>query len=135
MITLNPYLNFDSKSAEAMKWYQSILGGELTISTFGDAGVAKTPEQKDLTMHANLKSGSMTIMASDGNPERPPIFGNNIHLSLVGDDATALTNIFTKLSEGGTVNMPLAEQMWGDTFGMVKDKFGINWMVNIAKAK
>jgi PhnB protein len=128
---LNPYLNFNGNTAEAMKFYQSVLGGKLDMQTFGQAKMAKTPAEKDLIVHAALKSGVISIMASDGYPGVKVVFGDNIHMSLSGEDKIALNKMFTKLGQGGKVDMPLAKQFWGDTFGMVTDKFGVHWMVNI----
>jgi PhnB protein len=130
--TVNPYLNFNGNTAAVMKFYQSILGGDLTMQTFGEAKMAEDPKDKDLIVHAALKSGSVVIMASDTLPRMPASAGSNFRLSLQGQDAKSLTDIFNKLSLGGEVEMPLAKQFWGDTFGMLTDKFGIHWMVNIS---
>ena len=129
--TLSPYLNFNGKTAEAMRFYQSVLGGELNIQTFGDAGVAQSDQQKNLTLHAALTSNAIILFASDGRPDVKVIFGDNVHLSLQGSDAERLTGYFNGLAAGGGVEMPLAKQFWGDTFGMLTDKFGVHWMVNI----
>jgi PhnB protein len=128
---LTPYLNFNGNTAEAMKFYQSILGGQLTMQTFGEAKMASSPKEKDLIVHAALKNDTLSIMASDGQPNKKVVFGDNIHMSLSGQDSGKLTEMFTKLGRGGKVDMPLAKQFWGDTFGMVTDKFGVHWMVNI----
>ena len=85
-----------------------------------------------MIVHAALETDSLSLMASDTHPDEPPSVGNNVHLSLTGQDANKLTEIFKGLSQGGNVDMPLAKQFWGDTFGMVTDKFGVHWMVNIA---
>jgi len=129
--TLNSYLNFNGDAAEAMRFYQSVLGGDLNIQTFGDAGMAQTDTEKNLTVHAALTSDSITLFASDGRPDTKVIFGDNVHLSLQGSDAALLTGYFNGLAAGGRVDMPLAKQFWGDTFGMLTDKFGVHWMVNI----
>ena len=129
--TLTPYLNFNGNTAEAMKFYQSILGGELTMQTFGEAKMSSSPKDKDLIVHAALKNDALSMMASDGQPSQKVKFGDNIHMSIAGQDNSKLTEIFTKLGRGGKVDMPLAKQFWGDTFGMVTDKFGVHWMVNI----
>ena len=129
---LTPYLNFNGKTAEAMRFYHSILGGELTMQTFGEAKMAESPEDNDLIVHAALKNNALSIMASDGQPKEPVKFGDNIHMSLAGPDSGRLTEIFNRLAQGGKVDMPLAKQFWGDTFGMLTDKFGVHWMVNIA---
>lgn len=131
--TLCPYLNFDGNAAEAMRFYQQVLGGELVMQTFGEAIPDTPPEYKDRIMHARLESGAVLLMASDTNPGHGGPFraGNNVHLSLMGSDVTALTAAFHKLAEGGQVVMPLEKQFWGALFGMVTDKFGVQWMVNI----
>jgi PhnB protein len=130
--TLNPYLNFNGTTAEAMRFYQSVLGGELNIQTFGDAGMAQDEAQKNLTLHAALTSDEITLFASDGRPDTKVIFGDNVHLSLQGGDSAKLNGYFSGLAAGGQVDMPLAKQFWGDTFGMLTDKFGVHWMVNIS---
>jgi PhnB protein len=130
---LSPYLNFSGNTAEAMKFYHSLLGGELNIQTFEEAKMAQTPQEKNLIVHAALKSGDFNLYASDGHPSMKINFGNNVHLSLIGSESERLTSIFNGLSQGGHVDMPLAKQFWGDTYGMVTDKFGVHWMVNITK--
>jgi PhnB protein len=129
---LNPYLNFNGNAGEAMKFYHSILGGELKMQTFAEANMAETPEMKDMIVHADLKSGGVSLMASDTMPTRMARFGDNVHMSLTGSDQDELTEVFNKLSQGGKVDMPLAKQFWGDTFGMLTDKYGVHWMVNIS---
>jgi PhnB protein len=134
-ITVNPYLNFNGNTAAVMNFYKSVLGGDLTMQTFGDANMAEDAKDKDLIVHASLKSGSVVIMASDTLPSTPVTAGSNFRLSLQGQDAKSLTDIFDRLSQGGEVEMPLAKQFWGDTFGMLTDKFGIHWMVNIGSGQ
>src|SRR5437870_12760976 len=101
--TLTPYLNFNGNTAEAMRFYQSILGGELTMQTFGEAKLAKSPKEKDLIVHAALKNDALSIMASDGQPSIKVVFGDNIHMSLAGPDNAKLTEVFAKLGRGGKV--------------------------------
>ena len=132
---LNPYLMFSGKCAEAMKFYQSILGGDLKMQTVGESGQSKNEAEKDLIMHALLENGTLTIMASDGDAAHPVNPGDNIRLSISGTDEAALTKYFNDLAEGGTVDLPLAKQFWGDTFGMLTDKFGIHWMINISSGE
>ncbi|MGD0318718.1 MAG: VOC family protein [Nitrososphaerales archaeon] len=129
--TLTPYLNFNGSAAEAMRYYQSILGGELKMQTFGEAKMAETPQERDLVVHAVLKSDALLFMASDTHPSRRTMFGDNIHMSITGRDSSELTRVFNGLAQGGKVDMPLARQFWGDTFGMLTDRFGVHWMVNI----
>lgn len=127
---LNPYLNFNGNTREAMEFYKAALGGELRIMTFGTFPGAPD-DQKDKVMHAMLESGGMTLMASDPPPGQTFQGGDTISLSLSGTDTATLTSYWEKLSAGGQVIMPLEKQMWGDTFGMFKDKFGMQWMINI----
>ena len=128
---LTPYLTFNGDAAKAMKFYQSVLGGELSMQSFGEVHMARTPKEKDLVVHSTLKNEGLTFMASDSMPTRKAIFGDNVHMSISGGDRRKLTRVFNELSKGGKVDMPLAKQFWGDTFGQLTDRFGIHWMVNI----
>ena len=129
---LNPYLNFDGTTREAMEHYRSVLGGELTVSTFGEFGAPEGVDP-DGVMHAQLTTpAGFLLMASDGAPGQPVTSGSNFAISLSGDDAEALHGYWDGLAEGGQVTIPLEKQMWGDEFGMLADRFGISWMVNIA---
>jgi PhnB protein len=132
--TLTPYLNFNKETKQAMEFYQSVLGGELKMQTFGESGMSDKPEEKDLIIHASLENDSLSFMASDGGSMHPIHMGDNIHMSIVGSDEPLLTAYFNKLSEGGKVDMPLAKQFWGDIYGQLTDKFGVHWMVNISAA-
>lgn len=102
------------------------------MQTFAEAKMAQSPEENDLIVHATLKSGALTFMASDTMPSKKLQFGDNIHMSISGSDQSKLTGYFNKLAEGGKVDMPIAKQFWGDTFGMLTDKYGVHWMVNIS---
>ncbi|SRR5258708_35843449 len=134
--SLSPYLNFNGNCAEAMNFYQSVLGGELEMQKFGDTPEMKVTEnQKDKVIHATLKHESLSFMASDGSEEHKVTFGDNIHMSIAGTDEATITKYFNGLAEGGKVDMPLAKQFWGDTFGMLTDKFGVHWMVNISSSE
>ncbi|HYF10948.1 MAG TPA: VOC family protein [Actinomycetota bacterium] len=132
---LNPYVTFDGNAREAMSFYKDVFGGELTINTFGEYGT-DDPAIADKTMHAQLEtSQGFTLMASDTAPGMEHSPGNNIAVSLSGEDASELRGYWDKLSNGGTVVMPLEKQMWGDEFGMCVDPFGISWMVNIGSPR
>jgi PhnB protein len=131
---LLPYLNFMGKTAEAMRFYQSIFGGSLAMQTFAEAGIPTPPETKDNVIHAELKTPDFTFMSSDGDTEHPVTMGNSVNMSLIGTDEQQLTEYFNRLAEGGTITLPLAKQFWGDTYGQLTDKFGIHWMVNIGTA-
>ena len=131
---LNPYLSFDGKAREAMDFYHDVLGGEMTVSTYGENGMSRGPDDADRVMHAQLEApNGMTLMASDsppGIPYTPP--GGGTSISLSGDDDAELSGYWDKLLDGGSVTMPLEAAPWGDKFGMLTDKFGVPWMVNIA---
>ncbi|AXH95692.1 VOC family protein [Ornithinimicrobium avium] len=135
MATLNPYLSFDGAAREAMTFYQSVFGGELTISTFGESGFTEGVPDLDQVMHAMLVTpAGFTLMAADtpdGVPHNP---GDNISISLSGpaEDEDELRGFFARLSEDATPGVPLEKAPWGDHFGMLTDRFGIGWMVNIA---
>jgi len=130
---LNPYLSFKDNARQAMEFYKTVFGGELTLSTFGDGGMAHTPADNPKIMHGQLVvSNGYWLMGSDtpaGMETRP-----NGVVSLSGDDEASLKSSWDKLSAGGTVTMPLEKAPWGDSFGMLTDKFGVSWMVNIAGA-
>jgi PhnB protein len=131
--TLNPYISFDGNAREAMQFYRDALGGELAMTTFGEFGQAGTPFA-DKIMHANLQTpAGFTLMAADTPPGMPFAPGSTISISLSGDDEAELRGYWDKLSDAGTITMPLERQMWGDMFGQCIDRFGVMWMVNIAE--
>ena len=131
--TLIPYLYFNGETADAMKFYHSILGGELNMQTFGEAGVAQTPADQNRVIHAELKNEFLSFMASDGRHGQMIKFGDNIHLSVSGSEKEKLTDYFNGLAKGGRVDMHLSKQFWGDVYGMLTDKYGIHWMINITQ--
>ena len=128
---LNPYIGFKDTARPAMEFYRSVFGGELTVSTFREFG--DTGPSADNVMHAQLETPSgYTIMASDTPPGMTHQEGSSITVSLSGDDSDELRRYWDGLADGGTVSTPLEKQMWGDEFGMLTDRFGIGWVVNIA---
>ena len=130
---LNPYISFAGNARDAMEFYKSVFGGDLALNTFGESGSPDTPEA-DKIMHSQLETDSgFTLMCADTPPEMEHSPGNNMAVSLSGDDAGELRGYWEKLSDGGAVSVPLEKQMWGDEFGMCVDRFGIAWMVNIAQ--
>jgi PhnB protein len=92
-------------------------------------------DYKDKIMHAHLETSDLILMASEGMPGGKVNFGDNVSLSLAGTEDEKLTGYFNKLATGGKITMPLEKAPWGDTFGMLTDKFGIHWMVNITPAQ
>ena len=131
---LNPYISFTDNARQAMEFYKEVFGGTLVLNTFGEYGVADAPEANNI-MHGMLETDrGFTIMGADTPPGMDLNRGDNIAVSLSGDDAEELRGYWQKLSDGGTVTVPLEKQMWGDEFGMCVDRFGIAWMVNIGQA-
>ena len=130
---LNPYINFKNNAREAMEFYQSVFGGKLSISTFEEFQASEDPSEANKIMHSQLETDDgITLMGADTPNGMPYSAGMNFAVSLSGDDEARLTNYFQKLSAGGQVQQPLEKAPWGDTFGMFTDRFGVNWMVNIA---
>ena len=130
---LNPYLSFRDNAREAMDFYHSVFGGELTRSTFGEYHASEDPAELDKIMHSMLVTdGGLALMAADTPNAMDNTPGTNFSVSLSGEDEAELRGYWEKLSAGGTVTVPLEKAPWGDSFGMCVDKFGINWMVNIA---
>ena len=133
MTTLNPYLNFPGTARDAITFYARVFGGEPTISTFGEFGMAQDPAQADLVMHSQLTSPSgLVLMASDSPDSADLVVGSNVSVSLSGDDEAELRGYWDKLADGGAVTLPLEKAPWGDSFGMCVDKYGVAWMINIA---
>ncbi len=131
---LNPYLTFAGKARSALEFYATVFGGEPTMQTYQEMGMATRPEQGAQIMHGQLITpDGLTLMASD-DPEGTAE-GKNVSIAISGEDETSLTGYFEKLAEGGMTVVPMARQMWGDMFGMCFDKFGIRWMVNILAPK
>ena len=133
--TLNPYISFRNNAArQAMEFYKDVFGGTLTMNTFGEHGDPNAPGA-DGIMHGQLETDKgFTLMGADTPPgmeAKNP--GDNITISLSGDDEQELRGYWDKLSQGGTVTLPLEKQMWGDLFGQCTDQFGIAWMVNISQ--
>lgn len=138
MTTVNIYLTFDGNCEEAFKFYQSVLGGELQFNRFSEMPdnpeYPMKDEDKNKIMHVSLPISEETaLMGSDimENYGPPFVQGNNFSISVHPETKAAADRIFRGLSAGGNATMPLADAFWGSYFGMLTDKFGINWMVNV----
>lgn len=133
MALLNPYLGFRGNAREALEFYQSVFGGELVVSTFGDFQMPGiSAEQAGLVMHGSLTTtGGFTLMASDAPDGVPYDEGSSITISLSGSEAEELRGYWDGLADGGEVTLPLEQAPWGDYFGQLTDPFGTHWMVNI----
>jgi len=132
---LNPYLNFREGTREVMDFYVSVFGGELTSSTFAESGGMGLDEsEQGKVMHSQLVTdGGLTLMAADV-PDHMAVSGNGT-LSLSGEDEAELRGYWDKLSDGGTVTVPMEKAPWGDVFGMCTDKFGVDWLVNVTATR
>jgi PhnB protein len=134
MVTrLNPYLSFRDNAREAIEFYHSVFGGELTVSTFADFHASEEPDEQNKVMHSQLTSeGGLVLMAADTPKSMDYTPGENISVSLSGEDDAELHGYWDALAEGATVQQPLTQAPWGDSFGMLTDRFGIHWLVNIS---
>lgn len=133
MAKLNPYLNFDGKTEEAFNFYKSVFGGEFLggVYKMKDMQGMEVPEEaKERVMHVSLPVGNDILMGSDTMPGQPFVQGNNNYISIFPESREEADRLFASLSQGGEVEMPMADQFWGDYFGSFKDKFGVHWMVN-----
>ena len=136
-VRLNPYLSFRDNAREAMEFYESVFGGELTVSTFADMPdiPGTDPAEADKVMHSQLEAANgMWLMGAD-TPSSMGDPGPNGSISLSGDDEAQLRGYYDKLADGGVVTMPLDKAPWGDFFGMCMDRFGVTWLVNISSAE
>ena len=137
MAKLNPYLNFDGTCEEAFRFYKVVFGGEFLgdVHKMKDIPGMEIPEEaKNRIMHVALPVGNDHLMGSDVFPGQPFVQGNNNYISVFPESREEADRLFGALSEGGEVEMPMADQFWGDYFGSLKDKFGVYWMINYNSA-
>lgn len=133
---LNPYLSFKDNAREAFQFYQTVFGGQLTMSTFKEFQVSEDPADANKIMHAMLVGDrGITFMGADTPSYAQYDGGSRISMSLSGEDEAELHGYFEKLSVGGQINQPLEKAPWGDSFGMLTDRYGVDWMVNINAPK
>src|SRR5437763_2897514 len=127
---LNPYLSFKDNAREAMEFYKTVFGGKLEMSTFKEYHASQDPNEDNKIMHSTLEADNgITFMASDTPNSMEYKAGTNYSMSLSGNNEAELKAYFEKLLAGGHVTMPLEKAPWGDTFGMLIDKFGVPWLV------
>ncbi|SRR6266536_2708815 len=130
---LNPFIYFDDTARPAMEFYRDVFGGTLTVGTFAEFGQVDSPDANKV-MHSQLEtSNGFTLMAQDtpqGMEFKP---GTNMSVILSGDDPAELRAYWQRLSDGGTVTVPLEKQIWGDEGGACIDRFGVSWMINISQ--
>ena len=131
---MEAYLSFNGNAAEALAFYAKSLGGKILFSmTFGESPMgAETPaDHKNKIMHATLEARGKQIMASDMPPGMAFDGYKGFSLSVQAKDVKEGEQLFKALSEGGKVTMPYAATFWSPGFGMLEDKFGVPWMVNV----
>jgi PhnB protein len=125
---LNPYLTFNGNARAAMEFYESVFGGDLMLQTYKEANAAPTPELEEQIMHGQLiTADGMTLMGSD-DPESQ-IYTASVAVS--GESEDSLRAYWDRLTDGATVIAPFERAPWGDIFGMLTDKFGIRWLINV----
>lgn len=134
-IGLTPYLSFDGNAREAMEFYNTVFGGELSVLTFADGMGEQDPELGSKVMHSSLYvERGIHLMGSDSGDGHPVSPNGTTSLSsdgAGGQDSQTLQGWWDKLSDGATITMPLEKAPWGDSFGQLTDKFGVGWMFNI----
>ena len=141
MPKMNPYLNFKDSCEEAFEFYRSVFGGEfMMVMRMGDTdmGMPVPDEAKNLIMHVSLPIGDNILMGSDapdGVCPTPLTAGNNFSVSISAESREDADRIYNGLSADGTSAMPMQEMFWGSYWGMLTDKFGINWMVEHSEQK
>ena len=128
---LNPYINFRGDARQAMEFYRAALGGELEVATFGEYRAAQDPSENDLVMHAKLTTRSGLVLMGADRPERMPYTrGDNISISLGGEERAELQGYWDALAVDATIVEPLATSAWSAGFGMLTDRFGVTWVVD-----
>lgn len=133
---LTPYLHFYGNAEEVLNFYKDVFDGEIVaLSRYGDSPMPADEDWKNKIIHSRLKFGDNLIMISDSFKGQPFSTNGNIQLSVEVDDENKMEKVFNKLAEGGQITMPLAKQFWGAIFGMLQDKFGVNWMFNHEEKK
>ena len=147
-MVINPYLNFNGNTEEVFNFYKSIFGGDFPFvmrfnempqdAADGEGCVGEGIPENDANglAHISLPVGQTMLMASDVHSNMPPVVsGTNVSLCISVDSRADADRIFGALSEGGTVQMPMQDQFWGDYYGMLEDKFKIQWMVSFNEAQ
>lgn len=132
---LQPYLFFDGRCEEAIEFYRGAIGAEVVmLMRFKDAppNSGSDPKVAEKVMHATLRIGESTIMASDGDCKGKGTF-EGFSLSLTPSDEVTAKRLFAALSEGGQVRMPLTKTFFSPAFGMLADRFGVGWMIHVVQ--
>ena len=134
MPNLTPYFTFDGNCREAMNFYRDCFKGEITqIQTFAEANMPVDEKMKSHILHAEMRAGEILLMASDGMADFVAQPGNNVSLTVNLTDVKEEERLFAALAAGGKVSMPLQDTFWGARYGMLTDRYGVNWMLNCPK--
>lgn len=135
-VTTVTHLNFRGDARAALEFYQSVSGGELTIVTYRDSGSVPDPAEADQVLWGQVRGGSgFHVMAFDMPSARPWSRGDDpFFVSLRGETADEITALWAGLTADGTVVAPLAPSPWTPLYGMVKDRFGVTWVLDVAVA-
>ncbi|WIB67000.1 VOC family protein [Curtobacterium sp. MCBD17_035] len=133
---LNPYIGFRDEARQAMEFYRDVFGGDLTLSTFGEMHASEDPTEQDKVMHSVLVTPhGLLLMASDTPNGMEAPTGSRISISLSGDDGQEIHGYWDGLADGATIIAPLTAAPWGDEFGMLSDRFGVTWLVNVTGSR
>jgi PhnB protein len=128
---LTPYIHFAGNAEEALNFYKEVLGGEIVaLNRYGDTPMPADEDYKQKIIHARLAFADNLIMISDTFKGNTVHTNGNIQLSIEMPDKLQMETVFAKMAAGGKIIMPLQDQFWGATFGMLEDKFGVSWMFN-----
>lgn len=136
MLSTNPYLHFDGNAYEVIDFYKTVFDGKITnIQRYKDipGGEKMSADDQEKLVHISLEMGNgVVLMATDilNSMQHTLNAGNNFHICIQAESEAEVETIFAKLSVGGAVEMPLNATLWGAYFGMLKDKYGIQWMIN-----
>ena len=137
MPDFNCYLTFDGTCAAAMRFYERVLGGKITLMmTNGESPMAAQipPGNADRIMHVRLAFDGGVLMASDSMAGQPYAGMQGFSLALAYTNTADAKHVFDALVEGGKVTMPLQKTFWAEAFGMLVDRFGTPWMINAGMA-
>jgi PhnB protein len=132
---IGPYINFQGRAREAMELYQGVLGGKLELYAADERGTPRPAQPGDRIQHARLSGDGFLVIGSDGHPSYPATTGDNVAIVLVGSDKAKMQAALDALAAGGQVKMPLTEGPWGGAAAWLRDRFGINWNLDLQPEK
>jgi len=134
MKSFDLHLNFAGNCEEALRFYETCFGGKIImLQRFGEMDMASPDEYSDKILHAIFEADGLKFMAADAMPDQTIHGGSNISININFESEAAQAEVYKKLAEGGLEQMPLQDAFWGATFGMVQDKYEINWMLHYDK--